>query len=113
MSRVLSDVWICDQDERPVVTVLNLAATLATAFRLWVDVGRLPTTTLGRALDTISACYPPQVRAYITVHMLEPSCIADVVDSMADGCLVGDDELSVCLVLDYGHEFVPCVVYLW
>ena len=59
MSRVLSDVWICDQDERPVVTVLNLAATLATAFRLWIDVGRLPTTTLDRALDAISACYPP------------------------------------------------------
>ena len=35
MLHVLSDVWICDRDESPIVTVLNLAgATLATALRL-------------------------------------------------------------------------------
>jgi len=27
MLHVLSDAWICDQDERPVVTVLNLTGT--------------------------------------------------------------------------------------
>ena len=40
MLHVTSDAWICNRDERPVVTVINLAGTLATAFRLWVDVGR-------------------------------------------------------------------------
>ena len=40
MLHVLSDAWICNRDERSVATVLNLARTLETAFRLWVDVGR-------------------------------------------------------------------------
>ena len=50
-------------------------------------------------------------RFYISEYVLESASVVDIVDGVADGCFVSEDELfGECFVLEYEYELVSLYV---